>query len=831
MDIPKNTPKIQRDPRWWDPLAAFLLLAALLLAAGRLISTGWTYPRGDLGVAQNLVFLGSIAGLALGKSRFSPRFAVIIAVVYGLFFIPWQMGLTLVPDVEWRERIFSLAGRLQITITQLFQDKPVTDDIFFVLLMSCLYWTLSIHAGYTLVRYSHPWRTILPAGLAVLIIQIYDPLLTRRSWYLAGYLFFALLIVARLTYIQQNRRWQQNQTYIPPDVGYDLTRFTFIAATIIVLFAWTAPVSAAILPTAAEIKQAISRPWNTVRDRLSHAFASLSSSVGIVKDYYGTDLVLGRGNVLSDNKVMTVQAPRLSYAGGRYYWQARVYDQYVGGEWTSNYTQVQKVSSNQPDLNIGPASGRVVVIITFTPSDAIATLYTVPEPLWVSRPADAQLITNPDGTVDLASYEATPYLRAGEQYQVRSSISTVTVAQLRKAGVEYPSWVTQRYLQLPASITQRTKDLANQVASGLNNPYDIADTVTQYLRANIQYEAIIPSPQSGQEPIDWFLFDYGKGFCNYYASAEVILLRSLGIPARLAVGYAQGEPQPSTEEAGLSQLGVPQPQLNVVGSDTYTVRQRDAHAWPEVYFPGIGWVEFEPTASQQPVIRPLGQGPDSVDNSNQPNDTIGHGNPVDRPDPEQLRRLQGGTVGLYARRMTVGLILLSVFVFMALCIVAFLIIWRVHYKRSIRELFHVMREDIQNAPPLPVQLERGIRRLGLRPPSFLLLWAHYISLPPLSRAYLEINRALKRLGKAPTLEATPAERASVLVQILPEAAQPIQKLLSEYHTAAYSPFSADYDSARQAGQEIRRLSYLALLQRLLIGLQEPRRAQRSPVKR
>jgi hypothetical protein len=181
--------------------------------------------------------------------------------------------------------------------------------------------------------------------------------------------------------------------------------------------------------------------------------------------------------------------------------------------------------------------------------------------------------------------------------------------------------------------------------------------------------------------------------------------------------------------------------------------------------------------------------------------------------------------------MTVGLILLSIFAFIALCIVVFLIIWRVHYKRSIRELFYIMREDIQNAPPLPVQLERGIRRFGLRPPSFLLLWAHYVSLPPLSRAYLEINRALKRLGRTPMLEATPAERASVLVHILPEAAQPIQKLLSEYHTAAYSPFSADYHSARQASQEIRRLSYLALLQRLLIGIQEPRRTRPSPLKR
>jgi len=75
-----------------------------------------------------------------------------------------------------------------------------------------------------------------------------------------------------------------------------------------------------------------------------------------------------------------------------------------------------------------------------------------------------------------------------------------------------------------------------------------------------------------------------QGFCNYYATAEVILLRSVGIPARLAVGYAQGD--------------------NVDDPLLYTVRQRDAHAWPEVYFPGVGWVEFEPTASQPTLVRP-----------------------------------------------------------------------------------------------------------------------------------------------------------------------------------------------------------------------------------
>ncbi|MBK8780899.1 MAG: transglutaminase domain-containing protein [Anaerolineales bacterium] len=81
------------------------------------------------------------------------------------------------------------------------------------------------------------------------------------------------------------------------------------------------------------------------------------------------------------------------------------------------------------------------------------------------------------------------------------------------------------------------------------------------------------------------LFESKQGFCNYYASAEVLMLRSIGIPARLAVGFAQGEPN--------------------LQNTFFTVREKDAHAWPEVYFPGYGWIEFEPTGNQDPVNRPV----------------------------------------------------------------------------------------------------------------------------------------------------------------------------------------------------------------------------------
>ena len=127
-------------------------------------------------------------------------------------------------------------------------------------------------------------------------------------------------------------------------------------------------------------------------------------------------------------------------------------------------------------------------------------------------------------------------LHAGEIYSVQASLPNATEAQLRSSGNNYPTWVTQRYLQLPASITPRVRELAVQIASGKDNPYDIALAVTDWLRTNIQYSDTIPELPANREPIDWFLFDLKQGFCNYYATAEVVLLRIGRNPGALVHG-------------------------------------------------------------------------------------------------------------------------------------------------------------------------------------------------------------------------------------------------------------------------------------------------------
>jgi hypothetical protein len=115
----------------------------------------------------------------------------------------------------------------------------------------------------------------------------------------------------------------------------------------------------------------------------------------------------------------------------------------------------------------------------------------------------------------------------------------------------------------------------------------------------------------------------------------------------------------------------------------------------------------------------------------------------------------------------------------------------------------------------------------MQPPPLLRRWARLAALAPLGRAYLELNRALSRLGKPPAIIDTPAERGEALKLVLPVAAIPVNHLVSEYQAATYGNQPGNPDLARESGLEIRKLSYLARFQRFLARFQEPLDKQKS----
>jgi protein-glutamine gamma-glutamyltransferase len=163
---------------------------------------------------------------------------------------------------------------------------------------------------------------------------------------------------------------------------------------------------------------------------------------------------------------------------------------------------------------------------------------------------------------------------AAARYAGLSRLPGAAADELRAATQDYSSEVIEKYLQLPAKIDPRIGEFAKQITAQAQTPYDKSVAIEAYLQTKFKYTLdLTGSP--GDDPLARFLFETRAGHCEYFASAMAVMLRTLGIPSRDVNGFLPGE-------------------YNDLGGD-YIVRASDAHSWVEVFFPGNGWVVFDPT--------------------------------------------------------------------------------------------------------------------------------------------------------------------------------------------------------------------------------------------
>lgn len=240
------------------------------------------------------------------------------------------------------------------------------------------------------------------------------------------------------------------------------------------------------------------------------------------------------------------------------YWRARVLNLYTGAAWTSNARR-SPYAGLRPDE---PLAGAIVQQVEDLRRGG-ELLVALPDALGLDRAAVAERL--PDGS--LAALEAAA---PGGAYSV-VSLPPERAPAPSPAGVPPPSYADT--LGLPSGVTQRVRDLAQTIAEGAGGPRERALALEGYLRGLPYSYQVQPLPRGG-DAVDQFLFEMRHGYCTYYASAMAVMARSLGIPARVAVGYATGEYDQAT--------------------GAYTVRERDAHAWPELLIDGR-WLAFEPT--------------------------------------------------------------------------------------------------------------------------------------------------------------------------------------------------------------------------------------------
>jgi len=213
----------------------------------------------------------------------------------------------------------------------------------------------------------------------------------------------------------------------------------------------------------------------------------------------------------------------------------------------------------------------------------VSTVYVQqPMPNVVFAPNQPEQVYFPSGTLTTDTYgslRAPILLDPGVVYSVISEIPAPTPELLRSTDrLPVPDELQQRlrrYLELPDDLPARDVALARRIAGDAPTRFDAAEAVQAWLRANTRYNLDVPPEPPGVDSVDEFLFERREGFCEHIASAFAIMLRSLGIPTRLVTGFGPGARNPFT--------------------GYWDIHASDAHAWVEVFYPGAGWVPYDPT--------------------------------------------------------------------------------------------------------------------------------------------------------------------------------------------------------------------------------------------
>ncbi len=566
-------------------LSLFLLFVMLL-------SVGWSVQSADwLRDADFLVpvaFWGVLVGAVLALLPLSVLVTLPAGALLGAGVVLWSVGGEYFVEHGQVGRLLALRGE-SLEWLRIVLDGGFAPQLSpYAIGLGVIMWSVAFIATYTLYRHHRVLDAILLVG-GSLIINL-SATVTDLFGYLILFCVAALLLWLRAALITREEGWQARRVNENVEVPISIMRsgLTFIAASIALAWILTSVAVAAPLTAAWRNMDVV---WSDVRSQLEGVVGGLSNPAARIS---GADFGSGftvRGTWFSDDApVLQLQADHA------YYMRTVTYDTYTGHGWQRSESTPREVPAGErlfpgdtPERPLTDENFSRVTVLVVLQGDVGRNIFVPGYPTKIYAPV---VIQQPDGGPFLGGIDAASAIQPDTGYQVTALVSGVTEGQLIGAGTDYPAAVSAAYLDT-TGLTLRVGTLARQLQANAHGatPYHWADAIADYLRtdASFTYSTDVAPPNPDADLVDQFLFGpNGRvGYCEYYASAMVLMARSLGIPARVAVGYAPGE---------------------AIESGLYQYRNENAHAWAELYFPGYGWQIFEATKTIDPPARPRGDG-------------------------------------------------------------------------------------------------------------------------------------------------------------------------------------------------------------------------------
>lgn len=565
----------------------YLLLAISLDAAG--------YVR-SLVVLVPVTFGAFGLALLMSYSRFDGFFALSHSMFTGLAWILYLMSRSvnkveiapfLSNDIpEAQASAYFVLLRWLNWVDAAINNAASADNYVFIFEMCFLVWWLTYLGVWSIFRYGYTWRAVIPAGLVMLINAYYAPQPVLVP--LTVFLLVALLLLVRTNLSEQQLRWREQRVYFSQEISLDFLRNGLFYSVLVLALALIIPemnrntqVRAAMAP--------INQRWEETTERVNRLYQGLNRQPGAAATSFGNTLTLGGARNVTNEMVFRVRTPL-----GRY-WRAVVYDTFTGETWLSTASDQMAFDSGEilpvPDWSMRRPITQTVMLEA--PTGYV--LFGAPDIAQVDLPTDVtiQPVYATDDATENEIPDAVEILKAqsrraigrGDSYTVVSWNTTVTVDALRAASEDYPQDILDLYVQLPENFSERVAQDARDITARADTVYDKARELEIHLRG-YEYNDAIEAPPEGRDPVEYFLYDIQQGYCDYYATSMALMLRSIGVPARVVSGYAEGFYNDETGE--------------------YVVTQSDAHTWVEVFFPDFGWIEFEPTAGESQLNRPRG---------------------------------------------------------------------------------------------------------------------------------------------------------------------------------------------------------------------------------
>ena len=621
------------SPRQGWATLAFLLMAMLIVADS--VNAGeWVEMDG---MAAIMVW-SALAGLALAKSP-GRWFALIPAgLLIGAAAVAWQASAQ-VEGASPAARFAETLDRLAIWWEAATTGGISIDLLPFFIAMLAIGWTVGFLSSWFIFRRDNVWPAVVLLGTAILTNLSFLPDTFGVRFFI--FAFLAMVLVVRVSVVQRHERWKRAAVDFSPATGWaTLHAAAWFSAAVLI--------AALILPMRVYTNSAVAEAWTTARAPVAAAedfFSRMFAALPTKKDQPGRFF----GKWLPFIGAISFGGEPAAWATTEYpsYWLSQTYNYYTPKGWIATETdhleigpdtlppprgdnlkreareQMMQVGFETDKMLAGGAfewvdregtaealaprkfaiyMNNASVDAEFPPeiqdlaaniraraagqsaARAQATVAGIlPDDMLIvearedsSGAAEAVVIQRKaPSSPDLVAWNFARRAVENERYAITSYVSVASEDDLRSASAEYEPFISDHYLQLPSTLPDRARELAESVTAGADNPLDKALAVRDYLRSDeFTFSRDIEPPPADADGVDWFLFDSKTGYSDYYASAMAVLLRAAGVPARTAAGYAPGEPNADGQRV---------------------IRDSDSHSWTQAYFPGYGWIDFEPS--------------------------------------------------------------------------------------------------------------------------------------------------------------------------------------------------------------------------------------------